>query len=93
MKEIWRVKFNKHSYEIATESEGFHEKTIRYMVYTVGVTGEVDGEYLTPIKITLTKGRVRVDFLELGIRHVFGYTDDVELFYRDKLNTEKDEKN
>jgi hypothetical protein len=50
----------------------------------------VDGEYLTPQKITVKDGRVRVVFKELGIIHEFTFTDDCELFYRDKIKKENE---
>jgi len=80
-KEIHRIKFNKYTNEQGIPC---------YTMYTLGGTGLVDGEKLTPIKITLRGGKIIVNFAELGIKHVFAYTDDVELFYRDK--TEEDAK-
>lgn len=55
------------------------------MLYTLGATGLVDGELLTPKKITVKDDKIIVEFEELGIRHEFTRTDDVELFYRDKV--------
>lgn len=75
-KEIYRIKFAKY----------LNENNIPCcMLYTLGATGLVDGELLTPKKITVKDDKVIVDFEELGIRHEFTRTDDVELFYRDKV--------
>jgi len=84
-KEIYRVKFSKYINEQGIPC---------YTMYTLGGTGLVDGEELTPLKITLRGGKITVNFAELGIKHVFAYTDDVELFYRDKVEakTEENEK-
>jgi len=85
MKELFRIKFAKYINEQGIPC---------YTMYTLGGTGLVDGEKLTPIKITLRGGKIIVNFAELGIKHVFAYTDDVELFYRDKVEakTEENEK-
>lgn len=75
-KEIYRIKFGKYTNENGVPC---------CMLYTLGATGLVDGELLTPKKITVKNDEVIVDFEELGIRHEFTRTDDVELFYRDKV--------
>ena len=75
MKEIYRVKFDKSKTE---------EGVPRYMLYSVGATGLVDGELLTPKRITVRKERVIVEFEELGIIHEFAFTPEVEIFKRDK---------
>ena len=81
-KEIYRVKFSKY----------INEQDIPcYTMYTLGRTGLVDGETLTPLKITLRGGKITVNFAELGIKHVFAYTDDVELFYKDKTKEDAEE--
>lgn len=83
MKEIFRIKFDKHKTD-----EGINV----YRMYTLEATGLVDDELLTPQKITIKDGKVIVNFKELGIKHVFAYTDDCELFYRDKIKTEDADK-
>ena len=85
--EIYKIKFNKFVEE-SNNAEGSY-KTQRHMQYTLGVTGLVDGELLTPVKIKLKDDKVIVFFSELGIRHEFTRTADVEIFYRDKVK--KDE--
>ena len=52
--------------------------------YTLGRRGLVDDEMLTPQKITIVKGKIRVEFEELGIVHEFTYSDDVEIYRRNK---------
>ncbi len=78
MKEIFKIKFDKGKTE---------EGVPKYMQYTLGATGLVDGELLTPQKITIRKQRVIVEFTE-GVWHEFAFTDDVDIYRRDK--TEKD---
>lgn len=75
MTEIYKIKFNKYHNEQGVPC---------YTLYTLGVNGYVDGEYLTPQKISIRKERVIVEFAELGIRHEFEYSKDVEIFRRDK---------
>jgi hypothetical protein len=75
MKEIYKVKFNKY-----LTAEGVPSGTM----YTLDCPGWVDGEMLTPQKITIKDERVIVEFKELGIRHEFAFTPDVEIFRRDK---------
>ena len=74
-KEIYKVIYKKW---VNTEGIPCHFQ------YTLGRTGLVDDEMLTPLKITLRNNKITVAFEELGIKHVFTYTDDVELFYKDK---------
>jgi hypothetical protein len=74
-KEIFKIKFDKGKTE---------EGVPTYMQYTLGATGLVDGELLTPQKITIIKDRVVVLFVEMGITHEFTRTDDVEIYRRDK---------
>jgi hypothetical protein len=81
-REIFRIKFDKHK-----TPEGIN----CYRLYTLDMTGEVDGEYLTPQKITVKDGRVKVTFKELGIIHEFSFSDDVELFYRDKVKKDAEQ--
>ncbi len=60
-------------------------------IYTIGMTGDVDGEYLTPLKITAKKdGTIRVQFEELGILHEFKRDDKTEIYYRDKVKKDAD---
>lgn len=80
--EIFRVKFSKYINEQGIPC---------YMMYTLGGTGIVDGELLTPKKITIVKQRVRVEFEELGIIHEFAFTDDVEIYRRDKIQEDAKE--
>ncbi len=81
-REIFRIKFDKGKTE---------EGVPKYMQYTLGATGLVDGELLTPQKITIRKQRVIVEFTE-DVWHEFAFTDDVEIYRRDKLKTEENEK-
>lgn len=74
-KEIYRIKFDKSVTE---------EGVPKYMQYTLGDTGWIDGELLTPLKIRKVKDRIIVDFTE-GIQHNFAFKEDTELFYRDKI--------
>jgi len=74
MTEIYRIKFNKWINEQGIPC---------YTFYTLGAKGWVDGEYLTPQKISIKKGRVIVEFEELGIRHEFSNSPDVEIFRRE----------
>jgi hypothetical protein len=82
MKEIFRIKFGHH--EIETNSAEGHRKILAYRMYTIGEVGDVDGDFLTPKKISIIKDKVRVEFKEFGVVHEFTYTDDVELYKRDK---------
>jgi hypothetical protein len=75
MKEIFKIKFDKGKTD---------EGVPKYMQYTLGATGLVDGELLTPQKITIKRDRVVVLFAELGITHEFAFTDDIEIYRRDK---------
>jgi hypothetical protein len=75
MTEIYRIKFSKYINEQGIPC---------YMMYTIGKPGDVDGEFLTPEKISIEKGRVIVRFAELGIRHEFTLTPDVEIYRREK---------
>jgi hypothetical protein len=75
MREIFKIKFDKGKTD---------EGVPKYMQYTIGATGLVDGELLTPQKITIRKDRVVVLFAELGITHEFAFNDDVEIYRRDK---------
>jgi hypothetical protein len=81
-REIFKIKFDKGKTD---------EGVPKYMQYTIGATGLVDGELLTPQKITIRKERVIVEFAELGIQHNFAFTPDVELFYRDKVKEDAKE--
>ena len=83
MKELYRIKFDK-----STTEEGVP----RYMQYTLGMPGWIEGELLTPLKIRKVKDRIIVDFAELGIQHNFAFKEDTELFYRDKPKQEENEK-
>ena len=88
-REIYRIKFGYH-YVSSNDTEGYHKDRICTM-YTIGMTGFVDGEMLTPLKITLKGDKVIVRFAELGIQHVFAYNpNDVELFYREKVKKNAD---
>ena len=80
-REIFKIKFDNSKTE---------EGVPRYMQYTLGATGLVDGELLTPQKITIRKLRVVVEFAELGITHEFAFTDDVEIFRRNKVEEDAD---
>lgn len=80
MKEIYKVIYSKYRNEQGIPC---------HMQYTLGATGLVDTEWLTPLKITLRKERIKVEFAELGIQHEFAYTDDVEIFRRDKPKEDK----
>jgi len=75
MSEIFKIKFNKYTGE---------NGILCYTLYTLGAPGWVDGEFLTPQKITIRKERVIVEFVELGIRHEFAFDSSVEIFRRDK---------
>jgi hypothetical protein len=70
--EIYSVKFNKYS-----TGNG----DVAYSLYTVGVVYEVGKVKLSPVKIQLIKDRIHVTFSDGG-KHVFGYGNDCELFYR-----------
>lgn len=72
-RELYRIKFDKSVTE---------EGVPRYMQYTVGSEGWIDGQLLTPQKITLRNKRITVTFEE-GVTHNFAFTDDCELFYRE----------
>lgn len=72
-KEIYRIKFNQ------TKTD---EGVPKYMQYTLGMQGWIEGELLTPQKIKKVKDRIIVDFAE-GIQHNFAFKEDTELFYRD----------
>jgi hypothetical protein len=75
-KEIYRIKFGKFKTEQGIPA---------YTMYTLGGTGLVDGEMLTPQKIIVKGDKIIVRFAELGIQHIFAYDPkDVELFYREK---------
>lgn len=52
---------------------------------TTDIYDGLNSEALTPQKIVLKDNIIVVYFEELGIRHEFARTDDVELFYRDKV--------
>jgi len=80
MKEIYRIKFGRWVNE---------EGIPCYTMYSLDATGMVDGELLTPQKITIRNNRVKVEFGELGIIHEFAFTDDVEVFKRDKIDNAK----
>lgn len=82
MKELFRIKFDHHDV-YSDDSEGAHSVRA-YRMYTLGAKGLIDDEMLTPKKMRLKDDKIIVDFEEWGIRHVFAYTDDCELFYRDK---------
>ena len=82
MKELYRIKFDKSVTE---------EGVPRYMQYTLGMPGWIEGELLTPLKIRKVKDRIVVDFAE-GIQHNFAFKEDTELFYRDKPKQEENEK-
>ena len=79
-KELYRIKFDKSKTE---------EGVPRYMQYTIGMPGWIEGELLTPLKITKRKDRIIVDFSE-GYQHNFAFTEDTELFYRDKPKEDAD---
>lgn len=80
-REIYRIKFGKF-----TTEQGIPACTM----YTLGGTGIVDGEMLTPQKITVKDDKIIVKFVELGIIHVLPYSADVELFYREKQKKNAD---
>lgn len=80
--EIYEVRFNK--YKLTNGDVGFSR-------YTLGVNYTVGLVTLTPVKILLLKERVHVYF-EGGTRHVFGYLQDTELYYRSIEETKVVEK-
>lgn len=82
-REIFRIKFGYH--EMETNTVEGHRKILAYRMYTLGETGDVDGEYLTPLKITIKDKTIKVVFEELGIQHVFTMDDKTEIYYRDKV--------
>jgi len=75
MTEIYKIKFNKYINQDGIPC---------YTLYTLGMQGWIDGEFLTPQKITIKKERIIVEFEESGIRHEFTYDNTVEIFRRDK---------
>ena len=81
-KEIFRIKFDHHKTD-----EGVNV----YRMYTLGMTGLVDDEMLTPQKITIKDNKVKVVFEELGIQHVFTMDDKTEVYYRDKAKKDAKE--
>lgn len=88
-KEIFRIKFGHH--EIETNNAEGHRKLLAYRMYTLGESGDVDGELLTPQKITIKDNKVKVVFEELGIQHVFTMDDKTEVYYRDKIKRDAKE--
>lgn len=84
MTEIYKIKFHQYRNEQGIPC---------YTLYTIGKGGYVENEFLTPKKITIKKERVIVEFEELGIKHEFFFSDDVELFRRDiKIEENADNK-
>jgi hypothetical protein len=83
--EIYSVKFNKYRLE---------NGDVGFSAYTLGVVYIVGMVKIVPKKIKLIKDRVHVWFEDSG-KHVFGYNDDVELFYRpvkeEEIKTEDNE--
>jgi hypothetical protein len=80
--EIYSVKFNK--WKLANGDVG-------YSIYTIGTPYQVGLVMFTPKKIVLLKDRIHVYF-EDGAKHVFGYGEDCELFYR-PVEIKKEETN
>ena len=70
--EIYEVKFNKFRLESGDVS---------FSRYVIGQTYNVGSAEITPVSIKLIKDRVHVTFSDGG-KHVFGYNEDTELFYR-----------
>jgi hypothetical protein len=82
MKEIYKVIYGKYKNEQGIPC---------HYQYLLGVRGLIDDEWLTPKKIIIRDKRIRVGFEELGIVHEFAYTDDVEIFRRDKIKTDAEQ--
>jgi hypothetical protein len=82
MKEIYKLKVKKF----------VNEQGIPVVQkYILGATGDVDGESLTPEKITIRKDKIIISFAELGIIQELFMTPDVEVFKRDKIKEDAKE--
>jgi hypothetical protein len=80
MKEIYKLKVKKF-----TNEQGIPV----VQRYVLGTTGDVDGEILTPVKMTVRKDKVVIRFAELGIIQEFAMSADVEVFKRDKVKEDE----
>ena len=90
MREIFMIKFlsDFNTFDLSCGKPDVKRIPITYVIGKP--TTDVNGEELTPQKITIRKLRVVVEFAELGITHEFAFTDDVEIFRRNKSEEDAD---
>lgn len=79
--EIFSVRFNK----VRTATD------LHVTTYTLGVPIMGSGVLVVPLKIELKDNKIITTF-DNKTSHVISYTEEVELFYREKETKKKDEK-